>query len=445
MYLNAQLDVDVVALEAEDEVTCLVSLIAPVLEAIADRPGETLIAVVDRSGSMSGGPIEAVRTALHQLVDRLKPQDRFGIVIFDDQAVVQVPTRAMADHDTATVHALIKGIQPHGTTDLSAGYLLGLSEARRHATATGASVLLLSDGHANRGVTDPTQLGSVAAQARAEGITTTTIGIGQGYDEVLLAEVATQGSGSHRFAFTDDDAIAVVSEEAGDLLSKSILNAVARIRPSDPAMVDRIGTLHDVPRWVEVDADGVKHLVVPLGDLYAGEERQLLLHFPVPALAALGLHELAQVSIEYVAMPDLLQQVVAWPVMVNVVPGDEAAGRVPNPTVTSARLLAETTKVKRDASQALYEGEIDKAVGLMQSQSQSVSDFLAGIDDSSPETAPIRERLIEEVEQLQRLATGAQERDRMLAMKSMAEDINLTSRGRDDKERRTRSRSKRDF
>jgi Ca-activated chloride channel homolog len=445
MEFTAQLDVDVVALEAEDEVTCLVSLTAPVPEEIADRPGETLIAVVDRSGSMSGGPIEAVRTALHQLVGRLKPQDRFGVVIFDDEAHVQVPTRPMADHDAATVQALIEGITPHGTTDLSAGYLLGLSEARRHATETGASVLLLSDGHANRGVTDPAQLGSVAAKARAESITTTTIGIGQGYDEVLLAEVATQGSGSHRFAFTDDDAIAVVSEEAGDLLSKSILNAVARIRPTDPAMVDRIGTLHDVPRWIEADADGLKHLVVPLGDLYAGEERQLLLHFPVPALASLGLHELAQVSIEYVAMPDLLQQVVAWPVMVNVVPGDEAAGRVANPTVTSARLLAETTKVKREASQALYEGDIDKAVGLMQAQATSVTDFLVGIDDSSPETAPIRERLTEEAEQLQRLATGAQERDRMLAMKSMAEDINLTSRGRDDKERRTRNRSKRDF
>jgi Ca-activated chloride channel homolog len=445
MQFTAQLDVDVVALEAEDEVTCLVSLTAPVPEEVADRPGETLIAVVDRSGSMSRGPIEAVRTALHQLVDRLKPQDRFGVVVFDDDALVQVPTRPMADHDSTTVHALIEGITPRGSTDLSAGYLLGLSEARRHATETGASVLLLSDGHANRGITDPDQLGSVAAQARAEGITTTTIGIGQGYDEVLLAEVATQGSGSHRFAFTDDDAIAVVSEEAGDLLSKSILNAVARIRPSDPAMVDRIGTLHDVPRWIEAGADGLKHLVVPLGDLYAGEERQLLLHFPVPALASLGLHELAQVSIEYVAMPDLLQQVVAWPVMVNVVPGDEAAGRVPNPTVTSARLLAETTKVKREASQALSEGDVDKAVGLMQAQATSVSDFLGQIDPGVPETAPLRERLTEEAEQLQRLATGAQERDRILAMKSMAEDINLTSRGRDDKERRMRNRNKRDF
>jgi len=57
MEFTAQLDLDVVALEAEDDVTCLISLTAPVPEGLAERPGETLIAVVDRSGSMYGVPI----------------------------------------------------------------------------------------------------------------------------------------------------------------------------------------------------------------------------------------------------------------------------------------------------------------------------------------------------------------------------------------------------
>ena len=81
----------------------------------------------------------------------------------------------------------------------------------------------------------------------------------------------------------------------------------------------------------------------------------------------------------------------------------------------------------------------------MQARATSVSEFLDQISPAVPGAAPVRERLTEEAEQLQRLATGAQERERMLAMKSMAEDISLQSRGRDDKERRTRNRSKRDF
>ncbi len=74
-----------------------------------------------------------------------------------------------------------------------------------------------------------------------------------------------------------------------------------------------------------------------------------------------------------------------------------------------------------------------------------IQEYSGRIDPIVPGTASIRERLTEEAEQLQRLAKGARERDRGLAKKSMAEDINLTSRGRDDKERRMRNRSKRDF
>lgn len=71
--------------------------------------------------------------------------------------------------------------------------------------------------------------------------------------------------------------------------------------------------------------------------------------------------------------------------------------------------------------------------------------MLGPIDPTTPETTPICEWLTEEAEQLHRLANGVQKRDQILAMKSRAEDINLTSRGCDDKERRMRNRSKRDF
>ena len=91
MQLNAKLDVDMVALQAEDEVTCLLTLTAPVPEEMADRPGETLTMVVDGSGSMAGERLQSVRTALHALADRLKPHDTFGVVVFDHEAVVQVP------------------------------------------------------------------------------------------------------------------------------------------------------------------------------------------------------------------------------------------------------------------------------------------------------------------------------------------------------------------
>ena len=445
MKLNATLDVDVLALQQDDQVTCLLTFDAPVPADLANRPGESLVVVIDRSGSMSGAPLEAVRSSLHALVDRMKPQDAFGVVAFDNHAAVAVPCRPMRDHHLPTVHSLIEGIDAGGTTDLSGGYLLGLTEARRTRTATGATVLLLSDGHANAGVTDPLTVGQLATQAHAERITTGTVGIGAGYDETLLAELARQGSGAHRFAFTPDDAAAVVAEEAGDLLSKSIVNAFVRITISDPALLERIGTLHDVARWIDTDANGEKVLVIPLGDLYAGEQRELLVHFDVPAIASLGLHQLATFTIEYVTMPDLQSQVITWPMSVNVVPGDEAAGRVPNPTVTTARLLAETTRAKKEASEALSHGDGESAGRIMDAQAHKLRGAIRSIDPALPEAPALRSRLSEEQKQAEKLARSARQREAMTSRKSFIEDVSMESRGRNDQARRDRSRNKRDF
>ena len=265
MDVNARYDVDVVALQVQDELTCLLTLTAPVPDGLDERVGETLIAVLDDSGSMSGDRLGAAKLALHQLVDRLKPQDAFGGVTFSSDARIAVPTRQVADHHLPSVHALIDRIHARSSTDLGAGYLLGIEQAHRHASPAGASVLLVSDGHANAGITDPAALGGLASQARAQGTTTVTIGIGEGYDEILLHEIAARGQGSHRFAYSPDDAVEVVAEEAGDLLAKSIVNAFLRIRLREPELIHQITLLHEVPAWVEQMATGPA-LTVPLGD-----------------------------------------------------------------------------------------------------------------------------------------------------------------------------------
>lgn len=443
--LNAKLDVDVLALQQDDEVTCLLTFDAPVPADLADRPGESLIVVVDRSGSMGAGRLDSVRAGLHGLIGRMKAQDALGVVVFDDRASVAVPTRPMRDHHLPTVHSLIDAIDTGGSTDLSGGYLLGLAEARRHRGATGATVLLLSDGHANQGIVDPVQVGALASGARAEQITTGTIGIGNGYDETLLAELATQGRGAHRFAFTPDDVAAVLAEEAGDLLAKSIVNAFVRIRPGDPALIDRIGTLHDVPRWVEAEADGSPVVVIPLGDMFAGEQRELLVHFAVPAIATLGLQQLATFTIEYVVLPELAAQAITWPLSVNVVPGDQAAGRVPDPTVVTARLIAEATRAKKEASEDLRRGDSSSAARRMDAEAGRLARAISEVPATAPNAAELHSRLSEEQAQLGKLARSARERDATTSRKSFVEDVSMEAQGRNDRIRRERRRLKRDF
>lgn len=445
MKLAAQLDVDVVALQTDEEVTCLLRLEAPPVEDAADRPGETLIVVADRSGSMGGPPLHAVRSALHGLVDRMKPQDSFGVVTFDHRAELHIPTRAMADHHIPTLHTLIDRLASGGTTDLSGGYLLGLDQARRHRSATGSHVLLLSDGHANAGIRELSQLGALAAQGHDDHVSTTTIGIGPGYDETLLVEIANQGKGAHRFAYTADDAEAVLTQEAGDLLTKSAINVFLRIHPRDPSLIDRIGTLADATRWIETGADGQPELVIPLGDMYSGEARELLFQFRVPGIAALGPEEIATLYVDFVALPALASQRITWPIAVNVVPGDQAAHRTPDPTVMTARLIAEANRTKKDASEALRVGNVGRAAFLMDAEALRLSQAAAAVPSEAPEADELRNRLHEEEEQARKLARGARDREAHLARKSFEEDRYYGDRWMNDSIRSRERRNRRDW
>src|SRR4029079_14917296 len=121
MKVNALLDVNLIAHEAEDEVSVLLELEAPAAIAAAARPQASLQVVLDRSGSMGGTPLEGAKKALIALVRRLEPTDNFGLVTFDDSAQIFVPAGPLTDKESV-IH-LIEGVRSGGSTDLSAGYL----------------------------------------------------------------------------------------------------------------------------------------------------------------------------------------------------------------------------------------------------------------------------------------------------------------------------------
>ncbi len=149
---------------AQDQLTVLA---APARDESAQRAPSTLQVVLDRSGSMRGGALTAAQEGLDRLLTRLDPSDSFGLVSFDDRVEVTVPTAPLSDK--AAVRAAVAGVSPRGTTNLSAGYLRGLREARRAAGERGATLLLLSDGHANQGVLEHDQLNRRRGRPPARG------------------------------------------------------------------------------------------------------------------------------------------------------------------------------------------------------------------------------------------------------------------------------------
>ena len=437
MHLTAHLDIDLVALSAAEELTCLIELTAPTPPEAATRPGQAVVVVLDRSGSMMGAPIEGARRAIAELVRRLAPQDLFGLVTFDGEVELPVPVTRLAERPLDELIAAIDGVHARGSTDLSAGYLMGVREATRAladagagagaaaGALSGATVLLVSDGHANAGIVDADRLAEVATGAQRDTrVTTSTLGLGEGYDEVILAALARGGSGEHRYAPDVDAATAEFAGLVEDLLGKSVTGALLRVLPQH-GLVERIRVHGALPSWP--DGEGV---TVNLGDLYGGEERHVLIGLHVPALERLGTASVADLELSYTSLPDLVVHTVNLPVSVNVVPGDEARGRVPDARVSVARLIAEADEVKRRVSERLRAGDTTTARTSLTEAIERVRAArpLAGDDET------LGARIEATVDDLVELERSTHERSNEWASKLAMESWNQTARG---KRRRT--------
>jgi Ca-activated chloride channel family protein len=396
MKLNAILDIDLVAVESEDRVSVLLELTAPEGKINKKRQSSTLQVVLDRSGSMGDGRLEAAKRALDALIGRLDPTDNLGLVIFDNEVVAAVPAGALTDKHH--VRQLIRSIYPGGSTNLSGGYLRGIQEARRVQGDQVATLLLISDGHANFGVTDPGELEKAAEVARANNVCTSTIGVGLGYDEVLMAAMARGGAGNTHFAEEADAAGAAIAAEVDHLLDQVLQAANLTVRPSGE--VEAIRLFNDLP--VVPIEDG---FVIELGDFYSGETRKLLLEVDVPAMSELGLAQIAELELRYVEVGSLEAEAVTLPVHVNVVPGDAAAGRIPNPTVRSELAYQQAQRAKQQAIDALHSGDHAEAADY----------FAAAADDLEVTLGCAPEAMVDELAEETRLL-------RDLSARAMADD-----------------------
>ncbi|MGS0687738.1 vWA domain-containing protein [Nakamurella sp. GG22] len=419
MHISTQLDVDVIALESDDHVSLLVEMTAPIADSGQRAASRTLVVVLDRSGSMAGERLDGAKKALLDLVDRLDPADRFGLVTFDDHVRVEIAAAPLIDK--AKAKNRISGIEPGGMTNLSAGYLRGLQEARRAVdgvdAGAGGTVLLISDGKANAGVTDPARLGGVASEASSAGIVTSTLGFGLGCDETLLSAIAAGGNGSELFGEDADEAMVAISQELDGLLAQAVQAASVLIRMTP--VCRRIMVINDMS--VVDTPDGV---LIELGSFYSGEARRLVVTFDVPGIGALGLAQMARLDFTWVELPTLVHHSITVPVHVNVLPGDQAAGRIPDPVVRTELAFQRTQRAKRAATERMSQGDVGGAARHL--------DEARGILFAARASAPMAmmDALSEDISVIDELQNEALSGDLSRAAKRASVDTTRKSRRR---------------
>lgn len=165
-----------------------------------------LVAVVDKSGSMSGEPLELVKRSLHQVLSQLGDKDQLSIVLYGDRSHVHLePTRATRRNRTAISDA-IDAIESAGSTNMEEGLLVGFELARRSQRGfTGRTrVMQFTDERPNTGDTSPEGFMGIMKAGSLDGIGQTTIGVGVQFDAELASTISTV-RGGNLFYFADAD------------------------------------------------------------------------------------------------------------------------------------------------------------------------------------------------------------------------------------------------
>lgn len=256
----------------------------------AGRAPVNVAIVLDKSGSMTGQKIAKAKEAAIAAICRLNKNDIVSIVTYESTVQVVVPATKLTDKKS--VIAKIRQIQASGSTALFAGVSKGAAEIRKFFDKNRVNrIILLSDGLANVGPKSPSELGKLGASLMKEGISVTTMGLGLGYNEDLMAQLALKSGGNHSFIEDAGNLVALFNHEFDDVLSVVAQEVVVDMRLAKG--VRPVKTMN-----VDSEING-QQVIVRFNQLYSEQERYLLLELEVPAGNVGDIRSIATVKVSY--------------------------------------------------------------------------------------------------------------------------------------------------
>jgi Ca-activated chloride channel homolog len=330
----------------------LVRVTPPLPDVHFPRPALNLALVLDRSGSMAGSKkMPYARDAAAFAVRQLMPTDRVSVTVFDEVVSTIVPGGLAVDK--AAIIRQIDQIQPRGSTDLHGGWVEGGRQAES-GRVDGAinRVLLLSDGQANVGVTDPNTLATEARGLAGRGVGTTTLGVGDDYNEDLMEAMATAGDGNYYYIESPAQLVDLFQTELQGLMATLGQKVSLGLEPQGGAAVsDVLNDFEKAPtgRWM-------------LPNLIVGMPVQVVVRLSVPVRP--GMLDLLTVRLAWDDPRSGERRVLHASLGATpAVPMTEWSNLPVDPDVREQEALLMIARAQKEASRAHERGDLAGTVG----------------------------------------------------------------------------------
>src|SRR5262245_39223628 len=246
--------------------------------------------VIDRSGSMTGARIAQAREAAIMAVNRLDQNDIASVVIFDDRIDVLIPAQPVSDRGMFT--NAIRQIGARGDTAIHAGVMEGAREVRKFKDPKRLNrIVLLSDGQANVGPSLPGHFAQLGSALLGEGISVSTIGLGLGYNEDLMLQLARASDGNHAFANAPNDLIQIFNREFDDVLA-----ACAQTVAIDVEVGAGVKLVRSLSREGSLQSERASF---QMNQVYASTEHYVLMELEVEGTTPTDERDLGRVHVSY--------------------------------------------------------------------------------------------------------------------------------------------------
>jgi Ca-activated chloride channel homolog len=359
----------------------------------AERAPLAVALVLDVSGSMGGDPIAHVLRSSEIVAELLDARDQLAIVTFANHAGVSCGLTTCDDEGRRLINAALRTIAVQGGTNMHAGMEAAAALLLTAPAGLRRTMVVLSDGQPNVGISSATQLAQYTQSLRPIGVS--TLGFGLHHDENVLGAIAAAGSG--RYAYIPDPILARVDLARAALAHGGI---VAEKLELELKLAEGVELLRVLPATqLRHGGSGVK---ASIGDVFVDEFRMLALELSID-LAPSSRGQLADIVIEGHTPSGAVHKQTAK-LVVDVHGGPHTIDRDAQHAILIVRAEAARAEARAHADR----GAAPAAVSLLLDMIKQIEAADGYKRDDGSQLAEMREQLEDEATNYDRKASDAE-------------------------------------